>query len=112
MTCGTTTIPFLGGVGMVLHLINITVIITTIVTNDIITIIAVIVINDIIILPPRRRASWYLAPGSVVASYRKTIRQHLWRMHCGYRRYYHEDFFCALAAAAAWPAWFLPYMIH
>ena len=111
MTCGTTTIPFLGGVGMVLHLINIIVIITTIV-SDIITIIAVIVINDIIILSPRWRASWYLAPGSVVASYRKTIRQHLWRMHCGYRRYYHEDFFCALAAAAAWPAWFLPYMIH
>ena len=79
MTCGTTTIPFLGGVGMVLHLINIIVIITTKVTNDIITIIAVIVINDIIILPPRWRASWYLAPGSVVASYRKTIRQHLWR---------------------------------
>ena len=96
MTCGTTTIPFLGGVGMVLHLINIITIITTIVTNDIITIIAVIVINDIIILSPRWRASWYLAPGSVVASYRKTIRQHLWRMHCGYRRYYHEDFFCEL----------------
>ena len=49
MTCGTTTIPFLGGVGMVLHLINIIVIITTIV-SDIITIIAIIVINDKFIL--------------------------------------------------------------